>query len=186
MKKITLAEEPKIPEQYRKTILDFMREYWHDRNWEMQENFGMNLELEDMPKTDDDLLRLMVVDSLAEMARAAAGELEHSTDGATEDIIREGVQSLCERLFTMPGVAPYQIPDEFWQTEFGWMVLQAHIWGGNDELITLSQAAEISGKSLNTISQIVLRGKLTSYRDPAENNPHRGTRVLRSAVENLK
>jgi len=56
----------------------------------------------------------------------------------------------------------------------------------HDELITISAAAEILGVKLSAISNRIDRGQLHAYRDPAEPNPTKARRVLRSEVLALK
>ena len=51
-----------------------------------------------------------------------------------------------------------------------------------DELITIGEAAEISGKSVSAISEQARKGKLTSYVDRTEPNPRRQTRLLKSQI----
>jgi hypothetical protein len=181
MQKMMLSEPVYIPAEYREVVLRWLQAYWRDRMFEWQNNFGMMPDIEDMPARSEDYLRLMVADSISQMARAAAGE----TEGLERGIVYEGVQSLVERLFCPPGAAGYSIPPEFWESDFGWMVLRAFLWSQGDELMTISEAAEVAGKSVKYISDLARRGKLTVYKDPSEPNPRRATRVLRSEVEGL-
>jgi transposase len=60
------------------------------------------------------------------------------------------------------------------------------MWAGGDELITLTQAAEICGRSVSSLSQLVDRGTITGYVDPSEPNSRRRSRVSRSEIEKLK
>jgi len=80
----------------------------------------------------------------------------------------------------------YHIPSEWWETPIGALTLRALIWAEGDVLITLSEAAEITGRTLSNLSQLLTRGKLTQYRDQAEPNPQKQTRVRRSEVEGLR
>lgn len=64
--------------------------------------------------------------------------------------------------------------------------MRAQVWGERDELITLSQAAELTGRTLNSLSQMVIRGALVGYPDPEANNPQHATRVRRSEVLRLR
>ena len=178
MNRMTFSEPARIPDAYREIVLAFLREYWQARQWEWQNEFGMMQEINEMPATDDDYLRLMVADSIGEMARVAAGE----TAGLDKGIIYEGIQSLMERLFCPPGELAYDIPRSFWSTPFGAMVGIAFAWVQGNELITISEAAEISGKSVSAISEQARKGKLTSYVDRTEPNPRRQTRLLKSQI----
>jgi hypothetical protein len=138
--------------------------------------------LGEMPQTDDDLLSLLVADSIADMVRAASGDTMHLDQGE----VYEGVQGLVERLFGIPGQSSYTIPVEFWQSDFGSIVLAALVWSQGDELITISAAAEISGRSVASISNMAKRGSLKQYIEVSEPNPQRRMRVLRSEIEALK
>lgn len=181
MQRITLSEPAYIPEKYREIVISFLREYWVDLTWELRNQFGIELDLDEQPHTSDDLLHLLVADAISEISRAAAGE----TDGLDKGIVYEGIQGLMERLFGIPGTASYQIPQDFWDTPFGQVVSLAFAWVQGDDLITMSEAAELSGKSLSTLSQMVSRGKLKSYPDPNEPNPQRARRVLKTDIEAL-
>lgn len=181
MHRMTLSDPVYIPEKYREIVIAFLREYWHDLTWELRNQFGIELDISEHPHTDDDLLKLLVADAISEMARAAAGETKHLDKG----IVYEGIQGLLERMFGIPGSASYQIPQEFWETDFGQVVALAFAWVQGDELITMSEASEISGKSLSSLSQLISRGKLKYYPDPNEPNPQRARRVLKSEVKAL-
>jgi hypothetical protein len=55
-----------------------------------------------------------------------------------------------------------------------------------DELLTPSQAAKLARKSVAALGQLAAKGKLKAFRDPAEPNPRRQTRYLRSEITRLK
>lgn len=181
MIRMTLSSPVSLPDQYRETVLAFLRQYFDDLVWELRNHLGIELDIEQLPASDDDYLRLMVADAFSEIARAAAGDTEN-LDQAT---VYEGIQGLVEKLFAIPGETAYTIPHEFWLTPFGAMTLQAFVWSQGDELLTVSQAAEISGRSIQDLSNRIKRGKLTAYADPSEPNPVRRTRVLRREIESL-
>ncbi len=77
-------------------------------------------------------------------------------------------------------------PEEFWKTPVGYIVLNARLWAENDELISVSQAADISGLSLSTLSQRVSRGTVEGFEDPFEPNPRRSRRIRHSTALQLK
>jgi len=173
-----LSEAVVFPERFRAACEEFLAQYWHDRRWEMEQEFGVM----DLPPGED-VRRFMVADVLRQIAQAAAGETEHLERGE----VYECCQTLCERLFAAPGIgAGYHIPQEFWEAPIGQVMARAFIWLEGDELITMSQAAEISGRSASALSQLVDRRKLTVYPDPDEPNPRRRNRVRRSEIEKLK
>lgn len=83
------------------------------------------------------------------------------------------------------GAANYRTTDAFWASPVGYMILVAKVWANQDQLITLSAAAEISGMSLSVLSQRMTRGQLPGYRDPAVRNPKHGRRVRLSDLHAL-
>lgn len=172
---LTLAEPPAIPEQYRDTIIAALQLYWGNRKREMQESFGFHLPI----LTKDQLLTLPIADSLAEIARCAAGE-------PSPEWIHEGIQGLMETLFSSPVMSLYHIPPAFWATPFGGMVGKAFARIRGDDLITISAAAEVLGISISAVSNRIDRGQLQAYYDLEEANPQRRRRVLRSEVEALR
>jgi hypothetical protein len=99
----------------------------------------------------------------------------------------ESVQDLCERLFAAPGMpTTYRIPREFWQTPLGEMVAVATARIRGDDLITITEAAALLGVGTQAISNRIANGDLLAIPDPAEPNPQRRNRVLRSEVEALR
>jgi hypothetical protein len=77
----------------------------------------------------------------------------------------------------------HHTPDEFWNTPVGYMVLLARLWAGQDRLISLKEAAGLSGLSLSSLSQRISRGQMQFTRDPFEPNPQRGRRIRLSDLE---
>jgi len=71
----------------------------------------------------------------------------------------------------------HRTPEEFWDTPIGYIVLQARLWADQDQLISLKDAAELSGLSLSSLSQRISRGQMKFYRDPLEPNPQRVRRI---------
>jgi len=67
--------------------------------------------------------------------------------------------------------APEQIPTAFWLTPLGKVLLQAILWADQDELLTLSQAAKISGRSLSHLSNYA-RGRLPHFYAVSDNPTH--------------
>lgn len=177
MEMVLLSEAVVFPEAFREGCEGFLMQYWHDRQFEAQNSFGVY----GLPIVED-VRRLLFADTLLQIARAAAGE----TQGLDKGEVYECCQTLCEHLFAAPGMgAGYHIPKEFWESAIGEMVALAFVWIHGDQLITMSEAAIISGKSVSSLSQLVDRGKLTSYPDPGEPNRNKRNRLLRSEVEGL-
>jgi len=71
----------------------------------------------------------------------------------------------------------HRTPEEFRNTSIGHIVLQARLWADQDQLISLKDAAELSGLSLSSLSQRISRGQMKFYRDPHEPNPQRARRI---------
>ena len=169
-----------IPERYKETVEQFLLNYWTRRTWEIEQTV---LGVQVGPVRPDVLFNSALADQLAEIARAAAGEMEHSENGWTEGVLQEGIQDLMDRLFAPPGLSSsYQIPENFWEHPLGQMVARALLWIRGDGLITLTEAAEIRGVTVQAISQAVAAGRLTRYVDPDAANPQKG-RVLVSRRE---
>lgn len=93
----------------------------------------------------------------------------------------------CEAIETWLNQGPvfHKTPEAFWTSPVGFMILRAKVWANQDQLITLSTAAEISGMSLSVLSQRMTRGQLPGYRDPGVKNPKHGRRVRLSDLHNL-
>jgi len=178
---ISMVEPPEIPAAYRDTILNFLRQYWEGRKWEMQESFGFH---QLPPLTEDQLLHSPLAHNLAEIARAAAGDIPDDADDLTRGTIYEGIQGLMEDLFAPRGLATtYHIPATFWESPLGQMVARAFLWLKGDELITLAEAAEIRGVTIPAMSQAVKDGRLTRYVDPNASSRQGRTLVSREEVE---
>ncbi len=128
---------------------------------------------------------------IADLCRVANGEVDRAT--ADEDFVGEmqaliqDIAELCAWWWT----SEYQIPDSWRETPLGRAWDAARYWLLSDEMITLSEAAEILYRStepaqLMKIDRLIERGKLTSYLDPTESNPRRARRVLKRDVRDLK
>jgi hypothetical protein len=83
------------------------------------------------------------------------------------------------------GPVSHKTPDAFYTSPVGFMILRAKVWANEDRLITLSDAAQISGMSLSVLSQRMTRGQLPGYRDPKIKNPKHGRRVRLSDLHIL-
>src|SRR5574343_64157 len=188
---VRLSKPVTFPEQYAATCTEFLAAYWEGRRWEMEQEFGLynmpiavpSIEVMEREKPADmppaiHLASTFFAAGLAYIAKAAAGELQRTSE--TADEMYAACQSLAERLFAVPGLgASYTIPEEFWQAPIGQMVALAFIWLEGDELITISEAARLSGKSISTISSRIKCGALRSYPDPQAANPRRAGRLVR-------
>ena len=93
----------------------------------------------------------------------------------------------CEAVEAWLNQGPFvhKTPEAFWTSPVGFMILRAKVWANQDQLITLSTAAEISGMSLSVLSQRMTRGQLPGYRDPGIKNPKHGRRVRLSDLHSF-
>jgi len=173
-------EKSIFPKQYQYTIETFLTMYWRDRVHQVQET-ALGVQIPHV--TNDILYQSGFALELAEIARAAVGELERNDYNV--GIINETIQSLCERLFAVPGLDySYDIPVSFWSTELGQIVAMARLWQMGDELITLTEAAKILNIKLPSIKSKVDKGQLMAYFDPASPNPQKErVKLSRKEVE---
>jgi len=171
-----------IPEHYRKVIREFLDAYWFRRGWEIRETVA-GVEL---PHVAPDVLHTnLLAQQLTDIARMAAGDWPDCEQAC--DVVMESIQDLMERLFAAPGMpTAYRVPREFWTTPLGEMVAVAMARIRSDDLITMTEAAEILGTTVQAIGQRVAKGDLLAIPDPNEPNPQRRNRVLRSEVEALR
>jgi len=175
---VTLSEPVMIPEQYRDTILQFIQALWSHYAWHMREQFGFH----SLPPTID-ASRAMITDTLAEIALAATGEI---TDEDALAVVYEGIQGLMELLFAAPvGITSYQIPEGFWETAIGQMVAIALLKVRGDDLITISEAAELRSVSVPAISQAIDAHRLRAYHDPEAPSRQGRRLVSRREVESM-
>lgn len=105
--------------------------------------------------------------------------------------VMDMTQSLVETLYSTALDGSYIVPEHFWTTEIGKLIMLAQVWAFGDELITLSEAAKIlrgtaEDRDLVYVNDQIKRGRLTRYTDPDEPNPQRAGRVSRQQVEALK
>jgi len=182
MNAVKLNQPVQIIAPYNEVVLKFLHAYFDDEIRKLRDHFGIELKESDWPNADDDYLRLRIAESLEPIARVAAGD----TRGLDRSKIYGHVQGLLEKLFSVPGEGSIEIPNAFWQSPFGSMVMIAYVWCQGDRLITITEASDLSGKSIKSISQFVVRGKLRSYPDMSEPNPRRRMRVLKSEIKALR
>lgn len=97
------------------------------------------------------------------------------------------LQKLADWLFAVPGYPTTVIPGWWSETPMGRLWHAAFVWAHADELVTVSQAADLLDVSLNGIGSYISRGQITAYINEKSRNPVRGRRLLlRSDVEALR
>ena len=124
---------------------------------------------------------------IAEIAEAiVAAESAQESYPRSEELAARTLTD-CEAVETWLNQGPvfHKTPDAFWASPIGFMILCAKVWANQDQLITLSAAADISGMSLSVLSQRMTRGQLPGYRDPGIKNPKHGRRVRLSDLHTL-
>ncbi len=169
---LRLTTPPAIPDQYHATVLYALRACYNAIAWRAREDFGVT----DLPLyTNEDLFRCPVAESLAVIARAAAGEMRDDDD--EDNILHESLQSIAEMIFASPLGGAYEIPAAFWESDLGQMMARAQLWLIGDELITIAEAARIRGVSVQAISQAIDAGRITAYHDP-EAGSRQGRRLV--------
>lgn len=101
--------------------------------------------------------------------------------------IAEICQGLAETLFAVPGAYSYSIPAEWYETDMGALWAAALLRSHGDELISLTEAAALSEKTIQTISSDIARGRLTPYIDPTAGEPGAAgrRRVSKGEVEDV-
>ncbi len=171
----------KISESSEQVVKEFVAAWWSSLQWQAHETVAGA----ELPRaTPEQLYDNLLGHTLRQIAAAAEGLLAGDED--TRGEVHEACQGLCEWMWARPGMpSNYHIPAEWWESPMGALTLRAVIWAEGDELITLSQAAEITGRTVANLSQLIVRGKLAQYRDRAEPNPQKQTRVRRSDVEKM-
>jgi len=170
-----------ISDTSKQIITQFLQDWWHDLTRQAHETVaGAQL-----PILDGVLLYEQLLGHELRIIAAAAEGLLPDDDDARDEA-QGAAQSLCEWMWARPGMpSAYHIPPEWWGSPMGNLALRAHFWAGRDELITLSQAAKIAGRSIGDLSNMIRRGRISGYPDPSEPNPTHRTRVSRREIAAL-
>jgi hypothetical protein len=64
-------------------------------------------------------------------------------------------------------------------------VLNARLWAEQDTLISVTDAADISGLSISTLSQRISRGTVQGFMNPYAENPRHQARLVRLTTAKL-
>lgn len=164
-------------------------DYWQKRVWELQTAVKDAPTFQELANNDTWSWQSDLAQNLELIALAATGEVDRRY--ATPDRVSQSIHDLLSRLFVPPDMGHYPIeryiPKQFWYDDLGRMVARAQRWLLRDELITLSQAAELLDVHVSAIRNRIYRRTLTPYYDPDAANPQRFTTfVLHSEVEALR
>jgi len=172
-------------EQEIKTLLV---NWWTAVNTQLAAATGATVQIGEAPV--DLLLGSEIGQRLVRIAEVAesidAAEAKQESYPWSEELAGQ-ILADCEAVETWLNQGPvfHKTPDAFWTSPVGFMILRAKVWANQDQLITLSAAAEISGMSLSVLSQRMTRGQLPGYRDPGIKNPKHGRRVRLSELHTL-
>lgn len=169
----------RISETAEREIRALLTSWWMAVNEQLAAVTGASVQIGEAPV--DMLLTSEIGQRLVQIAKASEGMLEWTPETAT------GVAADCQAFQAWLNQTPitHRTPDEFWTTPVGYMVLRALVWAEQDQLISLSDAADISGMSLSVLSQRISRGQIQGYRDPKEKNPQRARRIRLSDLQQL-
>lgn len=97
--------------------------------------------------------------------------------------MREICQGMAEWMFARPGgFYTYDIPEMWANTPMGALWWLAILRTEGDELITLTEAAQIAGVTVQAISQRIQRGSLRAFTDPFAPERQGRQKVRRSEV----
>lgn len=180
-----MAQISAVTEQEIKTLLV---NWWTAVNTQLAAATGETIQIGEAPL---DLLfgseigqRLVRIAQVAEAV--AVAESAQESYPWSEELAAQTLAD-CEAVETWLNQGPvfHKTPDAFWSSPVGFMILSAKVWAKQDQLITLSAAADISGMSLSVLSQRMTRGQLPGYRDPSIKNPKHGRRVRLSNLYTL-
>lgn len=127
---------------------------------------------------DEGLQHTMEGQEWLTMALYGAGLLDEDAG-----YIREICQGLAEWMFARPGMSyHYEIPAAWAEAPMGVLWWLAILRTEGDELITLTEAAQIAGVTVQAISQRILRGTLRTFTDPFAPERQGRQKVRRSEV----
>ncbi len=159
-------------------IKAFLTGWWKAVNQQVQAATGNEIQIgKDVPL--DLLLASEIGQRLVRIAAAAENQAPWSPQNA------QAILADCDSFeaWLNQSTTIHHTPEEFWNTPVGHMVLRARLWAGQDQLISLKDAAELSGLSLSSLSQRISRGQIKFYRDPFEPNPQRARRIRLTDLE---
>ena len=138
----------------------------HHLFWLLQSRYIGGADITPLISTDD----TPVSEIVTTLAAIANGDVQR--ESAEQLFIAEaleGIQQLCETLFTPAfGGSAYTIPDSFWQTELGQLIVTVQAWAeertpesiieDKTVMLTPSEVAEMKGVNEQTV-RLILRDK---------------------------
>jgi len=137
---------------------------------------------ENIPGMIDEVFKGPFAKKLDYVYQAAMGDLP--TNKKNRELVRQCCEDVLADTWRIPGMGwRIEVPSTFWETTIGFMIALAQMWADNDKLITISEAAKLSGKSLSTLNRMISSRNLTRYSDPREPNPQKRTRLSKNEVK---
>jgi len=128
----------------------------------------------------DDLMQASIAGVILQLAAAANGEMKVTHSNTKE--IEECLKMFC----AFNGWESIKnAPPAFWSMPVSRIVIGAWVWMTRDQLITLTEASEISHRSPSELTFLKYRGKIIVFPDHSEPNPTRRNRVLLSEIKAL-
>lgn len=168
--------------EVRKIVATFAQQFYYDRlSWQASQMVAGA----ELPHTMGDqhidgewlITNGMEPQEWLYMARVGAGLVEQF-DAA---YVYEICQGMAEWMFVIPDLSTYDIPEVWKDSPMGALWWAAYIRTQGDELITITQAAEVAGVSVQAISQRIDRGTLKAFTDPFSVGERHGRRLVRKA-----
>lgn len=162
-------------EKVTQIVKEFSAAYWEQLRRQVGQFVpGADMKLPHDIWIDNVLERCMEPQEWLVMAKYGAGLIE-----ADAAYIYEICQGVAEWLFAVPGSSSYTTPDSFSDTPFGALWSAAFLRVQGDSLVTITEAAELAGVTVQAISARIDRGTLKAYTDPMAPNPRSGRRLVK-------
>jgi|SRR3990167_314649 len=167
-----------IIQQITETVKNFASQFYQDLAWRAGQMIpGMDGKMLLTPEQYADPLKYMMEpQEWLTMAKYAVGLLPDADPGEIYEIC----QALAEWMFSIPGESAYEIPAAWYATPVGALWATAFVKVQGDELISIAEAAEMAGVSVQAVSQRIDRGTLKSYVNPLASE-RQGKRLVKKS-----
>ncbi len=168
-----------IKPQAEKEIKKLLTGWWASVNQQLLAATGSQVQIGEPPV--DLLYSSEIGQRLVHIALAAQHDLAWTADEA------RAIVADCEAFEHWLNQTPFtsKTPEEFWKTPVGYLVLNARLWAEQDTLISVTDAADISGLSVSTLSQRISRGTVQGFLNPYAENPRHQARLVRLTTARL-
>ncbi len=161
----------------RKVVFEFAHAYFRDIAYHVGQIIpGADAKMPHLSFDESEFFRTtMEPQEWLTMAEYGLGLRPNEDDGEMYEIC----QSMAEWVFAIPTMSAYHIPDVWYETPMGALWAAAFVRVQGDELITITEAAQVAGVSVQAISQRIDRGTLKAYTNPDAPNPRSERRLVR-------